>query len=290
MARTLNQIYQQVVDNMVAEYAKVGVTINPALWSKYSPRRLTCFVVANCILILEQILDAGTALINTIIATRKTHTIGWYVTKAKEYQHGRSLVKDQDYYDNTGLTAEEVEEERVIKYAAAVEVYDHVNGLKGIRVKVATIVDGELAPVPGIQKSGFDTFMEIVKDAGVKLYKTTGEADHMKLEMDIYYNPLVLDADGKRLDGTNDTPVQDAINSFLLSGMDFNGRFVTSLFFDKIQQLDGVKIPHIVLIQAKYGELDWTDIPVMYQPDSGYMRIVDPEDNLTLNFIADGTV
>lgn len=285
MARTFNQIYQQITNKMVAEYAAVGVTLNPATWSKYSPRRLTCVVVASCIEIFEQALDSAYALISGLVASRKTHTVGWYETISKAYQHGHSLVKDQDYYDNTGLTAEQVEEAQVIKYAKPVEVFDHVSNLKGIRIKCATLVDGELAPVPDVQMAGFAEYIEKVKDAGVKIYKTTAEPDSLKTELDIYYDALVLDAEGKRLDGTNDTPVPDAINDFLITGMEFNGRFITSSFVDKVQQVQGVVTPYIVSIQAQYGELPYADIPVSYMPDAGYMRIINPETDLIINYI-----
>lgn len=290
MARTTDQVYQEIVNKMVAEYAANGVTINPALWSKYSPRRLTCHVVAFVIATFEQTLDSAKAYILSLFATRKTHTLGWYETKAKEYQHGHSLVSEKDYYDNTGLTEEQIAEAQVIKYAAAIEVYDHVANLKGIRIKTATIVDGQLAKVPDVQLAGFSTFMEIVKDAGNKIYKSSDDPDSLKLEMDIYYNPLVLAADGKRLDGTNDTPVLEAINNFLLSGMVFNGWFITSKLVDKLQQVDGVTIPHVVSIQARYGELEYFDIAVRYQPDAGYLRIINPETDLVLNYIADETI
>lgn len=286
MARTFNEIYAQITDKVVTEYDAVGVTIDPSAWSKYSPRRITCVVVASCILFFEQLLDSAKAYIDNIISSRKTHTIGWYVTKAKEYRHGQSLVTDQDYYDDTGLTPEDIENAQVIKLAAAYEVYDDANALKGVRIKVATLDNDELAPVPDVQLDGFSAYMQVVKDAGVKLYITTGDPDSLLLSADIYYDPLVLDADGKRLDGTNDTPVQDAINNFLKNKIDFKGGvFITSKLVDDMQLVDGVKIPYITLIQAKFGDLDYEDIPVKYITDAGYMRIIDPVTDLSLNFI-----
>lgn len=286
MARTVTQIYDQITATMVTEYAKAGVVLpDPATWSIYSPRRLTCFIVATCIWTLEALFDELKSVVNALIADRKTHTAGWYVNKAKDYQHGYSLVTDTDYYDNTGLTEQQIEDSQVVKYAAATEVYDVNENLKGIRLKLATIDNGDLSPLSTTQFDAFKAYFQRVKDAGVKVYYTNGSADSLKLTLDVYYDPLVLDSTGKRLDGTDDTPVANAIDAFLKEGLDFNGLFITSELVDELQKVDGVKIPHISSIQARYGELAYADIPVKYQPDSGYLRILDPGD-LVVNYIA----
>lgn len=273
MARTIKQIQDAIIAVVITEFAAVGITVDPTLWSKYNIRRLWTLVVATSQWTLEVLFDELKVYIRELLAAEKPHTLKWYATKAKSFQHGYNLVPDEDYYDNTGLTEAQIVASQVIKFCAAVEV------IKGVMLKTATVDNnGDLVPVSTLQHNAFKAFMEEVKDAGVHLFYTNTDPDSLKLSLQIYYNALILGPDGKRLDGTNDTPVPDAINDFLKNGIIFNGKFITSKMVDALQVVDGVEIPHIVSIQAQYGALPYTDIPVEYQPDSGYLRIINPAD------------
>lgn len=281
MARTIVQIHQEIKDKLVSEASAVGVIIDPAQWTRFNMLRLITYVTAFCFWTLEKLFDAHKQEVADIIATQKPHTLQWYAEKAKAFQYGYNLVPDQDYYDNTTLTDEQIETSKVIRYAAVEEV------AKGLRVKVAAIDagTGDLAPVPGPQFTAFMAYMERIKDAGVHLanYYVNETADSLKLTVLIKFNPLVLNSSGQRLDGTNDTPVQDAIDQYLEEGMTFNSLFVPSALMDYIQAVEGVERLHFSLVQARYGVLPYSQVTTEYLPFSGYLRIVNPGD-LTLTF------
>lgn len=282
MAQTISEIQDEVIAEKDAQPALAELN-SP---SKVSIWRLFTYVFSASAWTLQKRQDLHKAEVLAMIQNERVHYLTWYEELAKSFQYGHPLIPDSDQYDNTGLSESDIEDARVIKYAAAQEVYNTDENLKGVRLKLATIVDGDLAPVPDAQMAAFKAYINKVKDAGVKIYESTSAADSLKLEVTIYYDPLVLDADGKRLDGTNDTPVQEAINNFLLTGLVFNGVFITALLTDAIQAVEGVVIPHIESVEARHGILPYEPIPVKYQPDSGYLRIIDPNTDLIINWEA----
>lgn len=282
MAKTIAEIEEEVI---AAKDAQASLSVLNST-SKVSIWRLFVYVFSASAWTIEKRQDLHKAEIQEIIDNKVVHDIDWYEQKALDFQYGHALIDETDQYDNTGLSENDIEAAKVVKYAAAEEVYDVNENLKGVRIKTATLSAGDLAKLPDAELAALIAYFQIVKDAGVKIYCSSGDADSLRMELTIYYDPLVLDSDGKRLDGTDDTPVQSAIDDFLLTGMIFNGLFVVAKMVDKIQAVQGIVIPHVESIDAKYGALDWSAIPIKYKPDSGYLRIVDPNTELIINWIA----
>lgn len=257
MARTIAQIQAQIIAEKTA-----NATLNTLLTSTslVAVWRLWTYIVAVCIWTLETLFDAHKAEVNGIIATQKPHTLQWYAVKAKQFQYGDTLPADSDVYDPIS-TDEAV---LVVAYAAAIET------LNSIRIKVARLNSGTLDALSAPQLSAFTAYMARVKDAGVRLVLTSGEADNLRLKVAIYYDPLVLNNAGERLDGTAATPVKDAINDFL-TNLPFNGLFVVNKLIDAIMNTEGVVNGVVNEAKANYAATPYVVIPVEYVPDAGYM-------------------
>jgi hypothetical protein len=102
--------------------------------------------------------------------------------------------------------------------------------------------------------------------------------------MDIYYDPLTLDNAGRRLDGSNDSPVQNAIREYI-SNLSFNGLYINQSLVDKLQAVPGVEITELKEASSRYGnQVNYTPINARSIPYAGYYRITNQ--NLVLNFIA----
>lgn len=279
MARTTQEVFDAIKAEAIALATAAGNqsaidmfnnTSRVAIW------KIIFYAVAFCIHVFEEILDLFRTEIDDRVEALKPHSERWYAEMAKKFQFGYNLVDETDGYDNTGLTQQQIDDSLIIAHAAVVEQ------TRGIRIKVARLVSGELAALTDPQLDAFIEYMERIKDAGIKLLITSDAADDLQAELRIYYNPLVLADDGSRLDGTAATPVQDAFESYLKS-LPFNGLFVPQLMIDKLQAVDGVVIVKDDLWLARYGALAYASIDVEYQPDAGYLRLIN--NGLTLTFI-----
>lgn len=273
MARSITTIQNNIIAGVAA-----NATLSPLLTStsRVSIWRLLALVVATAIWTLETLFDIHVADVNETISKLKPHSLRWYAEKATAFQFGYNLVDDADYYDNTGIDETTIEASKVVAYAAVVEQD------RGLRIKVARDT-GDLAALTAPQLEAFEEYMKRIKDAGVRLNITSSAADELKLNIELYYNPLVLNSAGGRLDGTVSEPVQDAVKEYL-KNLPFNGVFVLQNLIDVLQLVDGVKIAHLVGAQARYGLLPFQSFAVKYLPDAGYLRIPNPGD-LTITFI-----
>jgi hypothetical protein len=276
MAQTIQYYQTQITNAYVANAATIGIYIRPELWSVTNMDRCVIYAVAVCAYLLNSLFDLFKADVDETISAMKPHSLRWYALKAKAFQYGFSLVADADYYNNTGIDADVVAASKIVSNVAVTEQ------TRGLRIKVAKLVSSDLAPLGTTELAAFQFYMKQVKDAGVKLNITTSVADNLKNDITIIYNPLVLNASGERIDGTDPLPVQNAIRSFL-KNLPFNGVFSIQKYEAKLLEIDGVTDLKINSISARYGLLPFANINISYTPDSGYMRIADAD--LSLNFL-----
>jgi hypothetical protein len=279
MARTINEIQAEIIAAKQDDSTLSG--LNSA--SKTAIWMLWTYVVAVGIRTLELLFDAHKKEVQDIIYQMKPHTLQWYVNVARAFQKGQTLGPDTDKYDNTGKTDSDVEASRIVTYAACVES-DHE-----LILKVAKEASGDLAPLSGDELLSFSTYMGRVKDAGVFLNIISLSPDALKLKLDIYYDPLLLNEGGKRIDGTSDSPVADAIRAYLKK-LPFNGVLVSAFLIDALQQVDGVVIPVLRdgVMWCRYGSAEFADYAVKYPTDAGYIRIA--ADDLDIQYIPQQTI
>ncbi|KGO88372.1 hypothetical protein Q765_00175 [Flavobacterium rivuli WB 3.3-2 = DSM 21788] len=246
-------------------------------------------VVTDAMLSLESLWDIFRAEITAEMAKQQPHTKAWYQGKALGFMLGVPLINDTDVFDTAGLTDEAIEAAKVVKQAAAVKLISN-NGYGILRLKVATAApDGTLQPVPAEQFAALKYYiLEKVVDAGTQVVVTTAVADKLRLHLDIYYSPLILNPEGERLDGTDDTPVQNALDQFLQS-IEFNGTLNLNKLERDLIDIEGVQEAHRTLAASKYGDYEYehTGVPnvgaidVFRVADGGYLVM----DDLQINWI-----
>jgi hypothetical protein len=237
------------------------------------------YAVAACNWLSQKLFEQLKIDILKTLSEQTSGTANWYAFKAKQFQFGMSLVPDTDYYDNTSLTDEQISATRIVKYAAAVEAKDK----SILYLKVATGNEGNRQPLSSAQLTTFKTYLNEVQYAGVRISVINDPADQMKLTIDIYYDLLVLDETGKRLDGQGDTPVQDTIRSYL-NNLPFNGMYTNQALIDTLQQVPGINVAELKSASSRYGIYEeFTEINAREIAHAGYYAISD--ENLTLNFI-----
>ena len=268
MARAIGVIQQVILDSIKANENLAGLNSQ----SKVSIYRLIVFVVSFSIWVLENLFDTHKQEVTDIIDTKMPHRASWYITKAKEFQYGFALISDTDKYDNTGFLTEQIENSKIIKYAAVTP------NAGQILIKIATETAGVLTPITPEEKASFENYIAEIADCGVKYIIVNHEPDILKLTMQIFRNPLVLDATGMSILNGN-YPVEDAINEFMKE-LPFNGQLVLAHLIDKIQKVEGVEIPHLLNAESQSIDIntgiynDAIPINVKTIPESGYFKIL----------------
>ena len=289
MARSIAEIKAQMTSAWMSDVSNVekyGFSPNDTFegtFSKVSLESIFLYTVAFGQWVLESLFDVHRLEVLDIIARMKPHSAQWYAEMARAFQDGFNLLPDGSGFDNEGRTDEEIETSKIVKYSAAIEQRN------SLRIKAAKINSGDLAPLSEDEQVRFTYYMNHIKDAGVHIDILTANAQLLKLNLSIFYNPLVLTALGNRVDGTAENVVVEAIKRYLNS-IEFDGTLVVAHLIDELQRVDGIVIPHInnnpapdYGIAYRYGELDWIPIEVSHRPDSGYIRL--DEDALTINYI-----
>lgn len=271
MARTIDYWYSQIVAEKEAnpELTVLNSTSKVSIW------RLMGYVVAVVMWSLDNLFDLHRSEIDTEMLKQKPHSERWYREKALAFQYGQDLLVDSDKYANIALNEAQVDAQKIVKVSS-------VTAIDGrLRVKVAKEMAGELIALTLQELESFEGYMAKIKDAGVKLNCDSLPADRLRLSLDIWYNPLVLNASGQRIDGANNEPVKQAIRAYLKE-LPFNGEFANTRLVDKLQGIDGVVLPVVKISQAKYGLFPFSSIDEKYIPDAGYLKILD--EDLTINY------
>jgi len=271
--------------------------ITQGLISRTNILNIIAFIVATAMWTHEVIFDDHKADTDEDLRNQKVHTLQWIEQKALAFQYGHTLPdiieKEEDTYDNTNRTEEEVEAAKVVKKVSvnklpADDEYD-------IEMKIAGAdEDGNLIQLSNDPAEpyydAFKAYCNKVLDAGVYYKFINRVADKLKLEVRVYYDPLILNSTGNPLTGGDSEPIRETVAEYLKTGIDFNGIFVLNDLTDKLQQVNGADIPEIT--NAQYEAQDGSFLPLVtrHQPFSGYFTTAETEaDELITEVVEDGT-
>ena len=279
--RQLSEIRDTIRQAFVANTTlQTLYSLNPALtfaeqFSSVSIEAAFVDIAAFISFTMEGIFDLHKKEVDFAISEMKPHTTRWYRNKALSFRLGQPLIADSDDYSDVGLTEQAIAASQVVKYAAAVEALDG-SGIPLLRIKAATLSNNQLSALPAPTIAALSAYFAEVKDAGVKLLVTSDPPDSLRATVEIYFDPLVLDANGLPLNGGAE-PVRAATDNYL-QNLPFNGELSLMAYTDVLQNANGVIIAQLQIVQANYGALPYQNIGVRYIPDAGYMRVYAPAD------------
>jgi hypothetical protein len=239
--------------------------------SKVAEHRLWMWLTAVAAWLLETLFDRHKKEVESIIDRRQFGTIPWFREISLAYQHGDTLV----WINNRYLYASDVAASRIIKYAAA------DNSVQSVLLKVAKQVSGSPAKLSAIELAAFEAYIKLVQPPGVSVQVYSTDADLMQIELDVYYDALLMSSDGTLITD-NTKPVEIALQGYL-NNIEFNGRLDLVSLVDSLQAAPGVMKPYVVLCNAKSASASvWTPVSRQYISAAGYLAI----DLLTINYIA----
>ena len=182
--RTIDEIFKE----MIAEKERHRELDRLTNKSAVSVWRLLLYIVAVIANTVEKLFDLHKAEVEQLIKELVPGRAEWYARKALEFLKDELLPDGSDTYDTDGLTDEEIEAKKVVKYAVAVE--DRV--MANLTLKIAGEHGGELARLDDDTETQFREYMEQIKYAGVKINLINRDADLFSCEINVQYNPLIL--------------------------------------------------------------------------------------------------
>lgn len=177
-----------------------------------------------------------------------------------------------------------IDNSKIVAYAAVNEA--SIDNVRSLLIKVAKKQNNTPTQLSPTEEAAFIGYIEKIKDAGVRVVVYNKEADLVRAVVNVYYNPLILDGNGNRLDGLGGKPVEDAAKQFPFQ-LDFNGEFIVAQFIDTLQNAYGVSRRRVdlVSVEKKTGTAAYTSISSSFVPDAGYAKY--DVDGLVINYIAD---
>ena len=199
-------------------------------FSAVSLENILFHIVASCVYVVEDLFARHRQEVDEIAERASVASIPWYHDKVMAYQHGDALVLNEETmaygYE------EDAPERRVVKYAA---VRDMGTGLS---ILASAAANGRPAKLTDEQLVGLRYYIDRVKIAGVSTSVSSADADLIKVFATVYVDPLVLNADGRRItDGSY--PVRDAIDGYL-AGVVYGGSLNKTKLVDAMQEAAGV--------------------------------------------------
>lgn len=272
MGRTLNEIYDAIalekseqtalsalepdIDTAQTLLADLTTPSRVARW------RLMCWIVAFAIWAHERLWDAFRAEVEQLAAGSHIGTLRWYVEKARAYQHGHELV----IVNNVPGYAEADPGSRIVARAAGKEEGGFV------LLKLAKESSGDLVPLSAPELDAFRDYIDEIKMAGALVNVMSANADLLRVYAVVYYDPLVMAANGSLILEPTVFPVEDAVNTYLAS-LPFDGRVVLNELVDAMQAAVGVTNPWLTSAQMKVGLFPYIPIMVHVFTSAGYAKI-----------------
>ncbi len=228
MARTSQEI-EQSIDTEAANYSELNaLQQNNSMADFWScAKKIVVFVA----LTLEKLFDQHKADVNGIIEKTETGSIDWYLSICYDYQHGDSLIID----NNRPVYSTVNENKQIIKRAAIKENNDAT-----LVFKVVKETNGEIGKLDNSELLAFTTYLNRRKIAGTKINVQSLDADILKLQIEILLDPILFNSAGKLLSDDSIEPVLNNINKHL-KVFDFGGMFYLSKLIDSVMNIKGVK-------------------------------------------------
>lgn len=259
MARSIAEIKKSMTDMFMSDatlrdiYGLGDTQDFDSAFSRVSLESIFFYIVASAVYVLETMFDRFTEEVESKISSAVLATIPWYHQVCLEYQHGDSMVFDEQ----TQQFRYSIDDasKRIIKFAACRDIGG------GVYVLVAgSDDDGSPIALSNDVLSAFEAYLRNRKPAGVLLEVHSYNPDDIKLEMKVQYDPMILSSDGSLISDPSSRPIEDAVNGYL-SSIVYGGVFNKTRLVDAVQSATGVK--DVVLTGASArpsGTVLFTDI------------------------------
>lgn len=253
MARTVQECNDYIVTNLVAQFASIGVTINPLLWSKRNFLRVTCYSFAIAQALFEQLADLSIAQMTEIQSKSAAATKAWIQDKFFKFQYSAT---DPQYVTMVNGVPQYPIENESLRIVTACAVSTTV--VNNVIVKLAK--SDPLTNLSAGEITAAQDYIDTIGTAGINYIVQSSSPDRLYIKANIYYKGTYS--------AIIQTTVIDAINAYLLglSKTDFNGYLYVASLNRMIKNIEGVNDVEFVDIKARYSSQSFgagTDLVVL---------------------------
>lgn len=180
MARSVDQINAFVVDTLVSNFAAIGITINPTLWSKRNLLRSLCYTVAIAQALMEQLQDVFMSNIETVVATAAAASAKWVQAKMFAFQYSATnpqviaLINTIPVYPVVDPT---------LLIITACSVTSDISNIVAVKVAKGNPFQALAAP----ELSSAQGYINTIGVAGIQYNVISLNPDNLYIDASIYY-------------------------------------------------------------------------------------------------------
>ena len=180
MARSVDEINAYIKAQLVTNFAAIGITIDPATWSKRNMLRAICFTVATCQALLEQLQDLFQQTIEDIAAKAPAASAPWVQDKMFKFQYSATDPQIIALVDTVPIYPVV---DPLLRIITACSVTSSVANETSVKVAKGNPFVALSAP----EKSAAQGYINIIGVAGINYVVVSLESDKMYIDADIYY-------------------------------------------------------------------------------------------------------
>ena len=236
--------------------------------SKVSVYRLMIYIFSFFSKTIHELFESFKIYIEEVFAKNQHGTLLWWIKEIKAFQFGDMLV-----FTDGIFKYENIDEAKQIVKRVALETLNFV-----LVFKVATEDgSGNLIPLDTAQKNALQSYINKIKFPGTYTSVISANADDLKINLRMYYNAEVSEAE-------LDTLIEEATNSYI-KNIVFNGSFNITELTDKLQKVKAIVNP---IVKESFVKASGTPasnyvlIEDYYKADAGYFTISE----LNIEYIA----
>jgi hypothetical protein len=180
MARSVAECNEYITSNLVTQFAAVGITINPTLWSTRNLLRLICYTIAIAQSLSEQLWDIALAKMEAVQEASSPASARWLQNAVFNFQY--SSTTPQVLVVSNGVAAYDPVNEalRIVEACA-------VSSTIANTVLVKAAKNSPLEPLAVGELSSLQTYVDMIGTAGITYVVSSDDADKLYLEGTIYY-------------------------------------------------------------------------------------------------------
>lgn len=240
MARTVQECYEYITTNLTTEFATVGITITPSLWSRRNVLRNICYTYAIAQALFEQLNDLAIAQMTAIQEISAAATPLWIQDKMFKFQYSATNPQVLQIINNVPAYTTVDEDLQIIKGCSVTTTV--VNS-----VIIKTAKESPLTALSVGEVAAAQTYIDQLGTAGINYTVLSLDSDKLYVEAEVFYQGL--------FSPVIQTTVIDALDAYLenLSTNNFNG-YVYALDIERV--IRGVEGVNDVVVNRVSGRYD----------------------------------